>query len=703
MGEYYGYDLAKEYESDVFSDAVMKERLPKDIYKSLTTSIKKMTPIEPGIAGTVAKAMMEWAIEKGATHYTHWFQPMTGNTAEKHESFINFEGDRKLVLEFSGKELIKGEPDASSFPTGGVRETYEARGYTAWDPTSPAFVKGHVLYIPTAFCSYSGEALDKKTPLLRSMQAIDKQGKRLLKLFGEKADIGIVTNCGAEQEYFLIDESMYDARPDLVYAGRTLFGAPPSKGQDLDDHYFGVIKPRVAEFMQDLDETLWSLGIASKTRHNEVAPAQHEIASVFESANRATDHNQLIMETLKSVAPKHGLVCLTNEKPFAGVNGSGKHCNWSIATSKGENLLDPGKTPEDNARFLLFLSAVIKAVDVHQDLLRLSVATAANDHRLGKAEAPPAIISIFLGDELSDILDALKKGGKATSKARVSMDIGVDVLPQFPKDTTDRNRTSPFAFTGNKFEFRMVGSSLSISGPLFILNTIVADVLAEFADRLEKAKDFKKAVAAIVKETITKHDRIIFNGNNYAGAWVAEAKKRGLLNLATTTDALPYFIKKENIALFDKHEVLTPGEVESRAELLLEGYVKILNIEAHSMLEIAHRDIVPAVISYASDAAKSISIKKKAAGAKAVFGLEEDLLASLSKLGTQLGKDIHALEKALSDAKEDGETLDLAKYYGKKVIGAMEKLRQTSDTLETLVDRSYWPLPSYGEILYSVK
>jgi glutamine synthetase len=703
MSEYYGYDLAKEYESDVFNDAVMKARLPKDIYKSLTTSIKKMTPIDPGIAGTVANAMMEWALEKGATHYTHWFQPMTGNTAEKHESFINFEGDRKMVLEFSGKELIKGEPDASSFPTGGVRETYEARGYTAWDPTSPAFVKGHVLYIPTAFCSYGGEALDKKTPLLRSMQAMDRQGKRILKLFGDKGDTGIVTNCGAEQEYFLIDESMYEARPDLVYAGRTLFGAPPSKGQDLDDHYFGVIKPRVAAFMQDLDETLWSLGIASKTRHNEVAPAQHEIAAIFESANRATDHNQLIMETLKSVAPKHGLVCLTNEKPFAGVNGSGKHCNWSIATAKGENLLDPGKTPEDNARFLLFLSAVIKAVDVHQDLLRLSVATAANDHRLGKAEAPPAIISIFLGDELTDILDALKKGGKAASKARVSMSIGVDVLPEFPKDTTDRNRTSPFAFTGNKFEFRMVGSSLSVSGPLFILNTIVADVLSEFADRLEKAKDFKKEIAAIVKETILKHDRIIFNGNNYADEWVAEAKKRGLLNLKTTTDALPYFIKKENIALLDRHEVLTPGEVVSRTELLLEGYVKTLNIEAHSMLEISRRDIVPAVIAYAADVAKSISTKKKALGAKASFGLEEDLLASLSKLGSALGKDITALEKALHSAKEDGNTLDLAKHYGKSVIGAMEKLRQTVDTLETLVDRNYWPLPSYGEILYSVK
>ena len=701
MSEY--CDLISVYESDVFNDAVMKERLPVNTYKSLATSIKKMTPLAPGIAGTVAKAMMEWAIEKGATHYTHWFQPMTGNTAEKHEAFINFEKDRKLILEFSGKELVKGEPDASSFPTGGVRETYEARGYTAWDPTSPAFVKGNVLYIPTAFCSYSGEALDKKTPLLRSLQAIDRQGKRIVKLFGDKTDTGIVVNCGAEQEYFLIDESMYEARPDLVYAGRTLFGAPPSKGQDLDDHYFGVIKPRVAAFMQDLDETLWALGIASKTRHNEVAPAQHEIASIFEGANQATDHNQLIMETLKTVAPKHGLVCLTNEKPFAGVNGSGKHCNWSIATTKGENLLDPGKTPEDNARFLLVLAAIIKAVDEHQDLLRLSVATAANDHRLGKAEAPPAIISMFLGDELTDILDTLKKGGKAASKEHESMDIGVDVLPHFPKDTTDRNRTSPFAFTGNKFEFRMVGSSLSISGPLFVLNTIVADALGEFADRLEKAADFKSEVSALVKETIAKHDRIIFNGNNYSDEWVVEAKARGLLNLKTTTDALPYFVKKENIALFDKHEVLSPSEVESRTELLLEGYVKILNIEAHTMLELVHREIVPAVIAYTSMVAASIANKKKALGGKACFALEENLLTNLSKYGDELSKDINALAKSLATAKEDGDTLELAKHYNKKVIASMEKLRATADMLETLVDRSYWPLPSYGEILYSVK
>jgi glutamine synthetase len=695
------YDLNKKYESDVFNNKVMKERLPLDVYTSLTGSIRNMTPIDPTIAGTVANAMKEWALEKGATHYTHWFQPMTGYTAEKHESFINFHGEREMVLEFSGKELIKGEPDASSFPSGGIRETYEARGYTAWDPTSPAFVKGHVLYIPTAFCSYSGEALDKKTPLLRSMQAISKQGKRILKLFGEAEDTGIVTNVGAEQEYFLIDESVYNERPDLIYSGRTLFGSAPPKGQDLDDHYFGVIKPRVAAFMQDLDETLWSLGIASKTRHNEVAPAQHEIASIFESANRATDHNQLIMETLKSVAPQHGLVCLTNEKPFAGVNGSGKHCNWSIATSTGENLLDPGKTPASNARFLLFLSAVIRAVDLHQDLLRLSVATAANDHRLGVAEAPPAIISIFLGEELTDILESIKSGVDAKSQERISMDIGVDVLPQFPRDTTDRNRTSPFAFTGNKFEFRMVGSSLSVSGPLFILNTIVADVLSEFADRLEKMGDFNAEIAAIVKETIVNHERIIFNGNNYADEWVVEAGKRGLLNLHTTTDALPYFIKPENIALFEKHEVLTQGEVESRTELLLEAYVKILHIEALSMLELSHRGIVPAVIDYSASVAKAIKVKQ-GLGAGFGAGLEEGLLKKLSALGDRLGEDIEALETVIG-AEAAGDTLAEAKYYGTTVIEAMERLRATADALELLVDSDYWPLPSYGEILYSVK
>ena len=696
------YNIKDHYESDVFNDKVMKERLPADVYQSLAGSIRTRSNLDPANADIIAKAMMEWAVEKGATHYTHWFQPMTGVTAEKHESFIGFVGERELTLEFSGKELVRGEPDASSFPTGGVRATFEARGYTAWDPTSPAFVKGSVLYIPTAFCSYTGESLDKKTPLLRSMQALDKQGKRILKLFGENEDISLLANVGAEQEYFLIDESVYDERPDLIYSGRTLFGAPPPKGQDLDDHYFGVIKPRVAEFMQDLDETLWSLGIASKTRHNEVAPAQHEIAAIFESANTATDHNQLIMETLKSIAPRHGLVCLTNEKPFAGVNGSGKHLNWSISTSTGENLLNPGKTPANNARFLLFLSAVIKAVDLHQDLLRLSVATAANDHRLGKAEAPPAIISIFLGDELTEILESIKLGNGIKSKKRDKMDIGVDVLPRFSKDSTDRNRTSPFAFTGNKFEFRMVGSSLSIAGPCFFLNTIVADVLSEFADRLETVSDFNAELATLVKETIIAHERIIFNGNNYADEWVAEAGKRGLLNLPATTDALPCFTNPDNIALFERHGVLSETEVRSRTELLLEAYIKIIHIEVLSMLELAHKCFVPAVIAYSSDVADAISRKRKVSD-KISAKLEMRLLKKVSALGADLSTDIGALETALDSADEDSGTETLAIYYREKIIPAQEKLRATVDTLELLVDKHYWPVPSYGDILYSVK
>ncbi|MDR1797859.1 MAG: glutamine synthetase III [Clostridiales Family XIII bacterium] len=701
------FDLSTDYASQVFTPQVMKKRLPADVYKSLKKSIDSRTAVDPKHADAIAGAMKEWALEQGATHFTHWFQPMTGVTAEKHDSFIDFKGDRELTLEFKGKELVRGEPDASSFPSGGIRATYEARGYTTWDPTSYAFVKDTILYIPTAFVSYSGEALDKKTPLLRSMQALSKQGKRILKLFGTKGDVDIVTNIGAEQEYFLIDESMYESRPDLVYAGRTLYGAAPPKGQDLDDHYFGVIKPRVLEFMEELDETLWSLGIASKTRHNEVAPAQHEIAAVYESSNAATDHNQLIMETLKTVAPRHGLVALTNEKPFAGVNGSGKHLNWSISTSKGENLLDPGRTPSENARFLLFLSAVIKAVDEHQDLLRVSVATAANDHRLGKAEAPPAIISIFLGEELTEILEGIKSGVKVEAKKRMPFDLGVDVLPNFPKDTTDRNRTSPFAFTGNKFEFRMVGSSLSTAGPGFTLNTIVADVLQEFADRLEKAKDFNKELAKLIKETIVKHERIIFNGNNYESAWVKEAEKRGLLNLLTTVDALPYFIKKENIALYERQGVLSETEVRSRFELLLEAYVKILHIEAASMLEIAHRDIVPAVVSYQTDVAGAATAKAAAAaklklGAKGL-ALETNLLKKLYALSDALDKDVTALEKAVDKADEDAPILKQATYYKSTVIPAMEKLRATADTLEGLVDSGYWPLPSYGEILYSVK
>ena len=696
------YDLGKEYESMVFTDAVMKERLPEAIYTSLANSIRTMGELDPGVADAVANAMKEWAIEKGATHYTHWFQPMTGNTAEKHESFLDCKGGREFVLKFSGGELVKGESDASSFPTGGMRETWEARGYTAWDPTSPAFVKGRVLYIPTAFCSYSGEALDKKTPLLRSMQAISKQCKRILKLFGVPEDMGVVTNCGAEQEYFLIDEAMYEARPDLVYTGRTLFGSAPPKGQDLDDHYYGVIKPRVAGFMQDLDESLWALGIASKTRHNEVAPAQHEIAPAYETANRASDHNQLIMETLKNVAPKHGLVCLTNEKPFAGVNGSGKHCNWSVSMTDGENLFEPGGTPAANARFLLFLSAVIKAVDLHQDLLRLSVASAANDHRLGRDEAPPVIISIYLGEELTDILNSIKSGAAVSAKESVSMNIGVDVLPRFPKDATDRNRTSPFAFTGDKFEFRMVGSSQSIAGPLFILNTIVADVLSEFADRLEAAADLNAGIAAIVKEVIVNHERIIFNGNSYSEEWEAEAERRGLLKLTTTTEALPYFNRPENIALLARHDVLSPAEVESRLGLLLEAYVKVLRIEALTMLELSHRDVVPAVVAYQADILKTAIAKAEYSGQRKLSAAIEDaLLEKLSVLDEALEAAILLLEKALKE-EPAGDILKLAEYYGATVVSAMAGLRTTVDSLEAILDRGYWPFPSYGEILYSV-
>ena len=701
MSDY--YDIKKEYGSQVFGDAVMKERLPDEVYTSLANSIKGLGGLDPGFADIVADAMKDWAIEKGATHYTHWFQPMTGNTAEKHESFLDFDERRELILKFSGSELISGESDASSFPTGGMRETWEARGYTAWDPTSPAFVKGNVLYIPTAFCSYSGEALDKKTPLLRSMQALNKQGKRILKLFGAPDDTAIVTNCGVEQEYFLIDESLYDARPDLIYTGRTLFGSAPPKGQDLDDHYFGVIKPRVAGFMQDLDENLWSLGIASRIRHNEVAPSQHELAPAYETANRASDHNQLIMETLKSIAPKHGLVCLTHEKPFAGVNGSGKHCNWSLSTSGGENLFDPGTTPSENARFLLFLSAVIRAVDLHQDLLRVSVSSAANDHRFGKDEAPPMIVSIFLGEELTDILETIKLGGEARSKERISMNIGVDVLPWFPKDTTDRNRTSPFAFTGNKFEFRMVGSSQSIAGPVYVLNTIVADVLAGFADRLEKAPDLNAEIAGIVKEVVLGHERIIFNGNSYSKEWEAEAERRGLLNIATTTEALPFLNTPENVALLARHEVLTPEEVESRLELQLEAYVKVIRIEALTMLELAHRDIVPAVVSYQAEVLETANAKTEYADRqKLSTALESALLKKLSALGEALSENMLALERALADEPES-ETLELAGYFGTVVIAAMAELRETVDSLENIVGRDYWPLPGYGEILYSVK
>ncbi|MDR1271704.1 MAG: glutamine synthetase III [Clostridiales Family XIII bacterium] len=696
------FDLLKDYEKDVFTLKVMKERLPKDVYNSLLESIRSQAPLNQKIAGVVATAMKEWAIEKGATHYSHWFQPMTGLTAEKQESFVNFSDNREITLEFSAKELIQSEPDASSFPSGGIRATFEARGYTTWDPTSPAFVKGHVLTIPTAFASYSGEALDKKTPLLRSMQAINKEGSRLLKLIGEPEDTGVLSNCGAEQEYFLIDESVFGERIDLINTGRTLFGSPPAKGQELDDHYYGSIKERVADYMQDLDETLWKLGVASKTRHNEVAPAQHEIAPIYESVNAAADRNQIVMDTLKSVAKRHGMVALIHEKPFEGVNGSGKHCNWSLATTRGENIFEPGATPEENARFLLFLSAVIKAVDDYQDLLRLAVASAANDHRLGRAEAPPAIISIFLGDDVTEVLEGIRKGKKSTSRSVTKMDIGVDVLPKFSRDVTDRNRTSPFAFTGNKFEFRMVGSSQSISGPLFVLNTIVADALAGFADRLEKvkAKDVKDEIAAIIYETANKHERIIFNGNNYTDEWVSVAKKRGLLNLASTPDALSHYSDKKNVELFEKYGVLYPAEVKAREELKLEAYVTTLNIEALTMIEMAKRDIIPVVIEFSGSIANTIASLK---GARASTKLETALLKEVSKYADKIGDDVVNLETALAKVGADWSTLKTAKHYRKNVLTAMNGLRDTADALEQIVDREYWPLPSYGELLLSVK
>ena len=590
--------------SMVFNDAVMQERLPKEIYRSLKRTIEEGTPLDITVANSVANAMKNWAIEKGATHFTHWFQPMTGITAEKHDSFITPAGNGRVIMEFSGKELIKGEPDGSSFPSGGLRATCEARGYTAWDPTSFAFIKDGSLCIPTAFCSYGGEALDKKTPLLKSMETLDKNCRRVLKLFGKEVK-HVTPTVGSEQEYFLIDKKLYDKREDLVFCNRTLFGANPPKGQELEDHYFGAIKPRVNAFMKDLDEELWKLGVLSKTKHNEVAPAQHEMAPVFTTTNLATDHNQLTMEMMKKVALRHGLVCILHEKPFEGVNGSGKHNNWSLSTDTGENLLEPGNTPEDNAQFLLFLTAVIKAVDEYQDLLRLSVAYAGNDHRLGANEAPPAIISIFLGDELTEVLNSITEGKPYDKKAKQVMKLGVDVLPAFPKDNTDRNRTSPFAFTGNKFEFRSLGASMSIACPNIMLNTIVADSLSFFADELEKADDFNKALNALIKKTLQEHKRIIFNGDGYSQEWVEEAERRGLSNLKTTSDAMPHFLDKKNVELFLRHKVHTVPEMEARYEIQMEEYSKVLSIEAKTMVDMVNKEIIPAVVKYMEKTAES--------------------------------------------------------------------------------------------------
>jgi len=695
-------NIPELFGSMVFNDTVMKARLPKDIYKALKKTMERGTHLELDVANVVAAAMKNWAVENGATHFTHWFHPMTGTTAEKHDSFISPSADGKIIMEFSGKELVRGEPDASSFPSGGLRATFEARGYTVWDITSFAFIKDGTLYIPTAFCSYSGEALDKKTPLLRSMEAIDKQAIRVLRLFGDMTSQRVITTVGPEQEYFLIDKEIFLKRPDLIYTGRTLFGARPPKGQELEDHYFGALKPKISAFMHDLDEELWKLGVYAKTKHNEVAPAQHELAPIFSTTNIATDHNQLTMELMKSIASKHGLACLLHEKPFAGVNGSGKHNNWSISTDTGINLLEPGETPNDNAQFLLFLVAVIKAVDEYQNILRVSVASAANDHRLGANEAPPAIVSIFLGEELTEILEAIEKGTGYKNKEKQAMEIGVSVLPHFPKDTTDRNRTSPFAFTGNKFEFRMVGSTFSIAGPNFVLNTIVAEVLREFADQLEKSRNFKTDLAALVKKTFSEHKRIIFNGNNYAEEWVTEAQKRGLSNLKTTIDALPEFVSKKNIELFTKHHVLSETEIHSRYDILLDSYCKTLHIEALTMVDMVKALIIPASIDYQRELVDLLRKKKAACGDNIDVSLEENLLNSITKLSASLLKKLNALESAILDTKEDREILAQASFYRDKVFTAMSELRLIVDELETLVAKKYWPIPTYGEILFSV-
>lgn len=693
-------DLPTLFGSMVFNDAIMQSRLPKEVYKALKKTISLGTHLELDVANVVANAMKDWAVEKGATHFTHWFQPMTGITAEKHDSFLSPAGSGKVIMEFSGQALVRGEPDASSFPSGGLRATFEARGYTVWDTTSYAFIKDDTLFIPTAFCAYGGEALDKKTPLLRSMEAIEKQALRILRLFGNTTARRVVTTVGPEQEYFLIDKALYLKRPDLIYTGRTLFGSRPPKGQELDDHYFGSIKARVSAFMKELDEELWKLGIYSKTKHNEVAPAQHELAPIFTTTNIATDHNQLTMEMMKRVADRHGLACLLHEKPFAGVNGSGKHNNWSISTDTGLNLLEPGETPYENAQFLLFLVAVIKAVDEYQDLLRVSVASAGNDHRLGANEAPPAIVSMFLGDELSEILEALETGSDYQNRERLQMEIGVNVLPHFPKDATDRNRTSPFAFTGNKFEFRMLGSTISIAGPNIVLNTTVAESLRQFADQLENCEDFTLALAELVRENIRAHKRIIFNGNNYSDEWVQEAERRGLSNLKTTVDALPAFVAPKSEELFSRHHVFSEKELFSRYEILLEGYCKTLHIEALTMTDLTHREIIPACFEYQS-ALSALVAQKKACG-EFDSAPEAALLTKISKLSSCLFKRLDTLEDCLLETRTELPPLALARLYRERVFSAMSELRLVVDELETLVAKKYWPLPSYGELLYSV-
>ena len=693
--------LEEIFGSNVFNDSVMQQRLPKDTYKALKKTIDQGRSLDPQVAAIVAHAMKDWAIERGVTHYTHWFQPLTGITAEKHDSFITPKEGGAMIQTFSGKELVQGESDASSFPSGGLRSTFEARGYTAWDPTSYAFIKDGVLCIPTAFCSWGGEALDQKTPLLRSMEAISRQAVRVLKLFGRNDVSRVTTTVGPEQEYFLIDRKLYDQRKDLIFTGRTLFGAKPPKGQELEDHYFGSIKPRVQAFMTELDEELWKLGVLSKTEHNEVAPAQHEMAPIFAIANVAADHNQLTMDMMKKVAERHGLVCLLAEKPFAGVNGSGKHNNWSMCTDTGYNLLEPGDSPHESAQFLLFLTAVIKAVDDYQDLLRISVASAGNDHRLGANEAPPAIISMFLGDELTAIIKSLITGSEYHGAEKTMMTIGVHVLPKFPRDTTDRNRTSPFAFTGNKFEFRSLGASASISECNTVLNTIVAESLRQFADRLEAASDFQAELHDLIVSEIKAHKRIIFNGNGYSAEWVEEAQRRGLMNLKSTVDALPRMIQQKNIDVFRIHHVYTETEIHSRYEIRLENYTKVLNIEAETALMMARKEILPAVIRFSGDVARS-ALKVRSLSADLSTASEEKLLKALTRGTDLLSERIDALQAAISGFDRSAGAYDAAAYEHDVVIPAMEAVRAAADELEVITEKSYWPFPTYSDLLFNV-
>ena len=693
------------YGSLVFNDKIMREKLPKDMYKALKKTIENGTHLELDVANSVAVAMKEWALEHGATHYTHWFQPMTNFTAEKHDSFISPTVDGQVIMDFSGKELVKGEPDASSFPSGGLRATFEARGYTAWDPTSPAFIKDRTLYIPTAFCSYSGEALDKKTPLLRSMDTLNKEAVKILRLLGNTEVKHINTTVGPEQEYFLVDKDLYNKRKDLIFCGRTLIGAPAPKGQEMEDHYFGTLKPRVSAYMHDLDEELWKLGIPAKTKHNEVAPAQHELAPVFDTTNVAVDHNQLTMEIMKKVAAKHNMVCLLHEKPFEGINGSGKHNNWSMSTDTGVNLLDPGKTPAENTQFLVFLVAVIKAVDDYADLLRISVASAGNDHRLGANEAPPAVVSIFLGDELTEVLKAIENDEFFVGHSAVQMDIGAKVLPHFVKDNTDRNRTSPFAFTGNKFEFRMLGSSSSVANPNIILNTAVAESLRQFYEKLKDvpADEMESAVHELLKQTIIDHKRVIFNGNGYTDEWLEEAKKRGLYNLVSTPDALPHFIDEKNEKLLASHHIFTDAELHSRYEIKMENYVKTLHIEANTLVEIIQKDLLPSITTYMEKLAQTASLNKSVVPGISVSA-EASLLSRLTELAETMTKDLETLkaDTAMAEYEVDKDLLKSAKLYQSVVLTDMEKVRVSADAAEALIPDSILPYPTYGKLLFSI-